>query len=71
MDVFVVVDTKGSGRLVGVFDSAAQAQSLVQINPPYFKMRACTLNAVNPEVVRWALDEREQRRLEAQLPAAE
>jgi len=60
MDLFVVYDTKGSGRLVGVFDDRSHAEEIVQINPQYFKLRACALNKVNADVVRWALSERER-----------
>jgi len=63
MELFVVYDTKGSGRLVGVFDSLAQAEPIARINPHYFRLRACALNAVNAEIVPWALSDGEREQL--------
>ena len=67
MDLFVVYDTKGSGRVVGVFDDLSRAQSVAQINRHYFRLRQCTLNSINSEIVRWALNERERSGLGQQL----
>jgi hypothetical protein len=60
MDLFVVYDTKGAGRLVGVFDTLSKAQSAAEINRGYFRLVQCALNAVNPEILPWALDDRER-----------
>lgn len=68
MDVFVVYDTKGAGRVVGVFDDRSRAQSVARINPHYFRLRQCTLNSINSEIVRWALSERERELLAALVP---
>ena len=68
MGLFVVYDTKGSGRVVGVFDNLQKAQSVAQINRHYFRLRLCTLNSVNSEIVRWALNERERGLLVALVP---
>lgn len=68
MDLFVVYDTKGSGRVVGVFNDLSRAQSVAQINRHYFRLRPCTLNSVNSEIVRWALNERERDLLAALAP---
>jgi len=65
MRLFVVNDTKGSGRLIGVFDDLLKAEEIVQINPQYFKLRVCTLNEINAEVVRWSLSDRERGLLSA------
>ena len=68
MDLFVVCDTKGSGRVVGVFDDLSRAQSVAAINRNYFRLRHCTLNSVNSEIVRWALNDRERDLLAALVP---
>jgi hypothetical protein len=71
MDVFVVYDTKGCGRLVGVFDDPARAQAAARINPHYYRVVRTRVNAINPEVVPWALDDRERNRLAALVDGAE
>jgi hypothetical protein len=57
MDVFVVVDTAGSGRIVGVFDDEAAAREVIGRWAEYYKLRRVTLNRVDPEVVDWARSE--------------
>ena len=61
----VVWDTKGEGRLVGVFSTAARAAEVAAVNPGYFRVQAARLEAVNPEVVSWAYGAEERERLEA------
>ena len=63
MELFLVYDTKGAGRLVGVFDTLTQATSIAAINPHYFRLRRCELNAINSEIVPWALSDEERARL--------
>lgn len=63
MDLYVVVDTKGAGRLVGVFDDAVRADAVARINPNYFKVARSGLNAINTDVLRWALSDREHELL--------
>ena len=62
--VFVVLDTKGAGRVVGVFDSEAQAAEIVAINPSYYRVTQLRLNEINPDCVRWVQDEQGRSRLE-------
>ncbi|HET9453033.1 MAG TPA: hypothetical protein VFO66_02015 [Gemmatimonadaceae bacterium] len=62
--VWVVVDTKGAGRVVGVFESEAQAAEIVAINPSYYRVTQLRLNEINPECVRWVQDEQGRSRLE-------
>ena len=57
MDLFVVVDTMGDGRIVGVFDSEAAAQNVIGTWDEYYKLRRCRLNQVDPEVLGWARNE--------------
>ena len=70
--VFVVLDTKGSGRVVGVFDDEARAAEILAINPQYYRMTPLRVNEVNPECVRWVQDADGRSRLQrmtAQLRA--
>jgi len=70
MLLFVVYDTKSCGRLIGVFDDLSKAEEIVQINPQYFKLRACALNGINAEVVQWSLSDRERGLLLALVSAS-
>ncbi|HYE98092.1 MAG TPA: hypothetical protein VEJ18_04230 [Planctomycetota bacterium] len=63
MELHVVWDTKGEGRLVGVFATAERAAEAAAINPAYFRVHAASLDAVNPAVVRWAYTPAERGRL--------
>lgn len=60
MDLYVVLDTKGDGRVLGVFDALELARELVAQSPSYYKLHRCRLNQVNPEVLQW-IDDRAQR----------
>jgi hypothetical protein len=51
--VYVVVDTKGAGRIVGVFDDESRAQAIRQIDTGYFRVIAMEPNAVNPIAIDW------------------
>ena len=51
--VHIVVDTKGAGRIVGVFDDAARAERIRQVDPSYFRVVPLELNAVNTVAVDW------------------
>ena len=68
MKVFVVVDTKGDGRLVGVFDREEKANAVQRVNPHYFRVHAARLNDVNPAILSWALNEKERRCLARLVP---
>ena len=54
MEVYVVVDTMGSGRIVGVFEEEAAARAVIGEWDAYYKLRRCRLNQVDPEVLDWA-----------------
>lgn len=56
MELYVVIDTKGDGRVLGVFDDRAAAKTFVAQDPSYYKLYPCRLNEVNPEVLSWADD---------------
>ena len=53
MLVHAVIDTKGAGRLVGIFDDMERAQSIVEIDPPYFRLISLELNELNPTAIDW------------------
>lgn len=65
MELHVVWDTKGEGRLIGVFASADRAAEAAAVNPAYFRVHATRLDAVNRAVVAWAYGADERGRLEA------
>ena len=67
MELHGVWDTKGEGRLVGVFSAAAHAQRIAAVHPGCFRVHRMRLDAVNPELAAWAYDPDERRRLEAAL----
>jgi len=60
---YLVWDTKGEGRLIGVFDNQALAESVGSINRGYFQTHHCMLNSVNSDAIRWTLTAEEQQRL--------
>jgi hypothetical protein len=60
MDLYVVIDTKGGGRLLGVFDSRELADRIVGRYPNYYKLHSGRLNQINPEVLDW-VDTPDQR----------
>jgi hypothetical protein len=62
--VFVVLDTKGAGRIVGVFEREVEAEEVQQISPGYYRLTSLRLNEVNPECVRWAQDDAGRAKLE-------
>ncbi len=64
MEIFVVIDTKGSGRVLGVFDSRDRAERFTQAFPSYYKLHVGQLNEVNPEVLGWADDDAQREALE-------
>jgi hypothetical protein len=64
MELYVVIDTKGDGRVLGVFDDHALARALVAENPSYYKLHTCRLNEVNPEVLDWTDDSAQRQAIE-------
>jgi hypothetical protein len=52
--LYVVYDTGGAGRLVGVFDDAARANAVIAANPAYFRLTACTPNTISAAALDWA-----------------
>ena len=54
--VYVVLDTKGNGRVVGVFERETDAFSIAEVSPQYYRLQPIHLNEINPECVRWVAD---------------
>lgn len=59
MKLYVVVDTKGGGRILAVVDSKKWADKLMTLSPLYYKTHSVELNRMNPECLDWA-DSHEQ-----------
>ena len=51
MDLWIVIDLMGAGRLVGVFDSAERAARVVGAFSHYYKVFPCRLNQIAPDVL--------------------
>jgi hypothetical protein len=54
VDLFVVIDVMGAGRVVGVFDSERAARHVIGDFPEYYKLYVCRLNALDPTIIEWA-----------------
>ena len=70
--VFVVLDSKGAGRIVGVFEREAQAIEILAISPQYYRVFPLRVNEINPECVKWVQDEQGReslQRLSSQMRA--
>ncbi len=61
--IFIVFDSKGSGRLVGAFDDIEKANSVLQINPNYYHLFIGELNKINLEVIHWVETEEQKEKL--------
>ncbi|MCG8418673.1 MAG: hypothetical protein MJE77_12105 [Proteobacteria bacterium] len=64
MQLYVVIDTQGDGRIMGVFDSRESANELVGIDPNYYKLYPCMLNEVSSTSLRWARTDEQRSRLQ-------
>ena len=53
MNVFVVYDVGGAGRVVGVFRSAYRANRIVAVNPAYYRVTPCKLDDVSETAFDW------------------
>ena len=60
MKLYVVLDTKGDGRLVGVWDSKSNANKLIKNYPAYYKLHIVELNKINKNILSWT-DNKEQK----------
>jgi len=64
MKLYIVVDTKGDGRLVGVWDSKKTVNKLIKKFPAYYKMHSADLNKLNPDVLNWTDTDEQKKYLE-------
>jgi hypothetical protein len=64
MDVFVVIDTLGDGRIVGVFSSEESAREVIGEWGHYYKLHPCRMNRVDPAILGWARSDEQRRWLE-------
>jgi hypothetical protein len=64
MEVYVVIDTMGDGRIVGVFSSESGARDVIGQYGDYYKLRRCQLDVVDAEVVGWARNDAQRQWLE-------
>lgn len=62
-ELYVVIDTSGAGRVVGIFDSALSAREVEAVNPPYYKAHRFELNTINPTCFGWLTRETARQRL--------
>ncbi|MBV8197834.1 MAG: hypothetical protein JO263_06850 [Candidatus Eremiobacteraeota bacterium] len=53
MQVHVVYDLGGAGRLVGVFTDREHAEKIVAVNPAYYRVIDCDLNEVSDSALDW------------------
>jgi len=61
--LFAVFDSQGSGRLVGIFDTKEKAERVIRVNPHYYTLHECRLNAVNLSVLCWVQTEMQRNEL--------
>jgi predicted RNA methylase len=64
VDVSVVYDLGGAGRVVGVFRSAYRANRVVAINPAYYRVTRCKLDDVADVAFEWLESMDQKDRLE-------
>ena len=64
MKLFVVIDTVGCGRVLGVFDSERKARKAVAVAPAYYKLHELSLNELNASSRNWTTNDEHRRRLE-------
>ena len=62
--LYVVYDTLGAGRLLGVFDSEDKARLITDKYPSYYKLQVATINEVNKEALQWANSDEQRKFLE-------
>ena len=71
MEAFVVIDTMGDGRIVGVFTTERAARDVIGEWGDYYKLRRVTIDVVDPAVLDWARTDEQRRWLEQFIAAGE
>jgi len=64
VDVYVVYDVGGAGRVVGVFRSANRANRVVSVNPAYYRATRCRLDRVSDAAFAWLESLEQKEKLE-------
>ena len=59
----VIIDTKGSGRLVGIFDDLDRATRILAVDRAYFRLISMPLNTINPTAFDWLLSDVKREQL--------
>jgi len=54
--LYVVVDTSGAGRIVGVFSTEAEAKEVMLVNPAYYRVDPLRVGDINPKCLDWIHD---------------
>lgn len=54
--LYVVVDTSGAGRIVGVFSTEAEAKEIMAVNPAYYRIDPFRVGDINPKCLDWIRD---------------
>jgi hypothetical protein len=54
--LYVVVDTSGAGRIVGVFSTEAEAKEVMAVNPAYYRIDPLRVGDINPKCLDWIRD---------------
>lgn len=67
MKLYAVLDTKGSGRLVGVWDSKRVANILIKRFPAYYKLHIVELNKLNQQILSWTDNEEQKQFLQEMM----
>ena len=62
--VYIVYDTKGAGRILGVFDTEEKARRISDKYPAYYHLSTVELNKINKEVLNWVDSEAQKIFLE-------
>ena len=63
MQLYVVVDTLGDGRIIGVFADREVACEIVAVDPNYYKLHECVLGEISERSIRWARSDEQRARL--------
>lgn len=66
-ELFVVVDTMGAGRIVGVFDTLTAAERVVGGFAAYYKIERCQPNRIDPVALKWTSSPEQRAHLELLL----
>ena len=67
MNVWIVIDTKGSGRIVGAFSSESRALKLTELDRHYFRMSRHRVNRIDARILDWALSDHQRAQLAREI----